>query len=143
MRQAIGRRASGRKVWLAGSCLVCIALTWMYGGPGLEGSEFSGGYITGHILNLSNVGLVLMIAALVLSFFYERLAGFIAVAGSLFCLPFYIYFVAPGLFRDLFNGEYSVPLTSRFVWDNSSIAAILLLLMTLVIGIRAAIRSQS
>ena len=112
----------------------------MSGGPGLEGSEFSGGRITGPILSLSDVGLLLMIAALVLSFFYARIAGFIAAVASLFCLPVYIYLVAPGLFRDIFRGEYSVPLTSRFVWEESSIAAILFLVMTLVISIRTAIR---
>src|SRR5215470_2077625 len=124
-------------LWLAGSCFACIVLNWISGGPGLEGSEFSGGRITGPILNLSDAGLLVFIAALVLSFFYPRIAGLIAVLASVLCLPFYLYLIVPGLFRDVFKGEYSVPLTSRFVWDKSSIVASMLHLVTLGMGVRA------
>jgi hypothetical protein len=123
-------------VWLSASCLACAFLVWNYA-AGLEGTEFSGGRITGPILNLSDLGLLLFVVVTVLSFFYQRIAGFAAILASLFCLPLFIYFTAPGAFLAVFRGEYSVPAPSNFVWNRWGIAGIVALLTTMSVAFQS------
>lgn len=122
-------------IWLAGSCLVCAILLWTYGSD-LEGTEFSGGRITGPLLNAVDLGLILFVAALLLSLFYRRLAAIAALVASLLCLPLYIYLIAPGPFRRVFPGEYSAPTLSNFVWNRSAMLAILSILVAAFLAIR-------
>ena len=114
------------RLWRAGSCLLCIALAWR-NSLAVEGTEFSGGRITGPILMLQNIGTLLFVVALVLTFFSSRIAAATAVIASLLCLPLYLYFTAPGPFRWAFRGEYSVPLRSNFVWDLWAVLAMIML----------------
>lgn len=102
-------------------CLLSLAWVW----PkiaGVEASEFSGGHVTGPLLTLANIGSVLLLFALLVTFVYPRIAASIAFAGLLFCLPLYLYFTAPGPFRRIFKGEYTVLLQASFVWDFWTIA---------------------
>ena len=85
---------------------------------GREGTEFIGGWLTGPLLNLYDVGTFLFVPALLLAFFFRRIAAAFALTASLLCLPLYLYFVAPGPFRSVFRGEYSVPLQASFVWNS-------------------------
>jgi hypothetical protein len=103
----------------------------------LEGSEFSGGSVTGPLLDLYNSGTLLFVAALVLTFFYLRIAAIIAMAASLVCLPLFLYFTAPGPFRRLFPGEYSVPLQARFVWNKFNILGMFILVLAMFVSIRS------
>jgi hypothetical protein len=123
------------KVWQLCLFLVCIALTWMYGND-LGTSEFSGGRITGPILTMFDSGTLLFVAALIVTFFYPRFSAAIGVAASLLCIPLYFYFVAPGPFRWLFRGEYSVPLGTKFVWGKWELAGMLVLGLTAVLSVR-------
>jgi hypothetical protein len=136
------RQPSGRNIWLAVSPLICAGLVWNYA-AGLEGKEFSGGRITGPILNLSDFGLLLFVVATILSFFHQRIAGIVIVLASIFCLPLYIYFTAPGPFRSVFRGKYSVPAPSSFVWRRWAVAGILALFVTMLIGFRAVVKVRS
>jgi hypothetical protein len=68
-------------IWLAAACVTCATLVWSYA-FGLEGTEFSGGRTTGPLLYLSDLGLILFAAALVLTLFYLRVAALMAVVAS-------------------------------------------------------------
>jgi len=72
-----------------------------------------------------DAGTLLFLGALVLTLFYLRIAAAIALAACLSCLPLYLYFAAPGPFRGVFRGEYSVPAPSNFVWNGWTMAGIL------------------
>ncbi len=113
----------------AAGCLLCTVLTWKYGSS-LEGTEFSGGRVTGPILDMKDVGALLFVLAFPLTFFYRRTAAATVLIACLLSLPLYFYFSAPGLFRMLFRGEYSVPLNASFAWDNWAIAGMIALAIT-------------
>lgn len=77
-------------IWLSATCFVCAALVWNYGGN-FDGTEFSGGRTTRTLLHAFDLGLLLFFVALLLSFFYRRLAAVAAVLASLLCLPIYLF----------------------------------------------------
>jgi hypothetical protein len=116
----------GRKLWQAGSCLLCVIAHQRYF-VGLEGTEFRGGRITGPILDSYDVGVVLFVLALLLTFVYPRFAAATGIGASLMCFPLYFYFAAPGPFRRVFPGEYSVPTHGNFVWDRGAMFGIVTL----------------
>ena len=73
--------------------------------------------------------------ALVLTFLRPRIGAALAIVASFLCLPLYLYFIAPGPFRRVFGGEYSVPLQADFVWDRSAIAGLLVFAVAICICI--------
>jgi hypothetical protein len=113
----------GQKLLQAVSCLVCVVVA-QRNSFGLGGTEFSGGHLTGPILDSLEIGSLLFVLALVLTFVRPRIAAALAIAASLLCLPLYLYFTAPGPFRRVFGAEYSVPLQANFVWDRSAIVGV-------------------
>jgi hypothetical protein len=115
-----GMKLGKQKVWQAASCLLCVVVA-QRNSLGLEGTEFNGGRVTGPVLDLRDVGSLLFLLAMFLTFVYPGIAAAIAVVASLLCLPLYLYFTAPGPFRRVFRGEYSVPLQANFVWDKWAI----------------------
>lgn len=83
--------------------------------------------------------------ALVLTFVRPRIAAALAIVASLLCLPLYLYFTAPGPFRRVFGGEYSVPLQANFVWDRSAVLGVLTVavaLCTCIWNLRTVERQQ-
>lgn len=117
------------------ACFVCSVLTWKYASS-LEGTEFSGGRLTGRLLDLEEVGSLLFLLALPLTFFYRRTAAAVILSACALCLPLHLYFTVPGLFRRIFiSAEWSVPSPTSFVWDNWTIAAIVVLAITACIGV--------
>ena len=127
-----------QKVWQAVGCLLCAAVAIRFGSH-LEGTEFSGGRITGPLLQMQNVGTLLFLLALALTFFFRRIAAAVMLLACILCLPLYLFFTAPGPFRWIFRGEWSVPLSGSFVWDWWSIGGI----TTLTLAACACIRSFS
>jgi len=119
-----------QQLWQAISCLLCIAVAWVRLDD-LGASEFSGGWLTGPLFTMAEDGSVLFILAIVLTFFYRRIAAVIALMASLLCLPLYLYFVAPGPFRWVFKGEYFAPLRANFLWNNWAVAGIASLLFAI------------
>jgi hypothetical protein len=83
----------------------------------LDGSEFSGGRVTGPILNLSGYGGYLFLLTAVLALFLLRISSAVAVAAGLPCLPLYLYTIAPGTFRRVFRGDYKEQFVSTFIWS--------------------------
>ena len=86
----------------------------------VDGSEFVGGRITGPLLNLSDAGLLLFCLAVLLLFWFPRFSALIGISASLLVSPLLLYFLAPGPFRRMFRGEWSVPLKSSFAWNTWS-----------------------
>ena len=119
-------------------------MAWGYG-HNLGSTEFSGGRITGPLLNMVDIGLVLFLVALVLTLMSLRIGAAVALTASLLCLPLYVYFTAPGptggdarrstdIVTALLLGvsvssaqsslALSVPLRANYVWDRWSVAGI-------------------
>ena len=61
------------KMMQAAACLLCAAIVWRYGSS-LEGTAFSG-WVTGPLLDMEDVGSLLFRLALLLTFFYRRIAA--------------------------------------------------------------------
>jgi hypothetical protein len=97
------------KLLRAALILICILILAKYGIL-LEESEFPGGWLTGKLLNLYDVGLTLFAASFFLTFLWRRAAAVAGLSAALLCLPLFLYFTFPRVFRRLFPGEYSVPL---------------------------------
>jgi hypothetical protein len=98
-----------QKLWLAASCLLCVIVVWVHLDD-IGASEFSGGWLTGPLFNMADYASVVFLLAVILAFFFRRIASVMALAASVLCMPFYLYFLAPGPFRRVFKGEYSVPI---------------------------------
>lgn len=118
----------------AGICLAGAIVTFIYP-VGLENSEFTGGWLTGRLLNASDVGTWLFVAAVALTFPFRRIACGAMLTAALACLPLYLYIVAPGPFRRIVGGEYSVPLQASFVWDVGAIAGICVLILAIAVSV--------
>ena len=123
-----------QKLLQTASCLVCVVVA-QRNSFGFGGTEFSGGRLTGPILNALDIGSLLFVLALVLTFVRPRIAAVLAIVASLLCLPLYLYFTAPGPFRRVFGGEYSVPLQGNFVRHRSAISGLLAVAVALCICI--------
>ena len=111
---------------MAAACAFCAAIVYIRGRE-LEGTEFSGGSLTGPLLQLNDAGALFFILGLLLTFALQRIAAVTVLLGCLLCLPLCVYFTAPGPYRRLFPGNYSVPLSASFVWDSWSITAMIVL----------------
>ena|SRR5215467_7493465 len=125
-----------QKLWQGAFCLLSVALV-LRNTAGVEATEFSGGRVTGPLLTLSNIGIDLFVLALLVTFVFPRVAASIALAASLFCLPIYLYFTAPGPFRRVFKGEYKGLLQASFVWNLWTIAGMLALGVTAYVCCRS------
>jgi hypothetical protein len=136
LQNYIGTRMALRrqKLLQAASCLVCLVVA-QRSSFGLAGTEFSGGRVTGPILDSLEIGSLLFVLALILTFVRPRIAAALAIGASLLCLPLYLFFTAPGVSRRIFGGEYSVPLQANFVWDRSAIAGVLAVAVAIYICI--------
>ncbi len=123
-----------RELSQAASCLLG-GLMRKYG-PNLEATEFRGGRLTGPLLTLYDVGALLFVPALLLRFFSRRISATITVLAFLLCLPLYLYFTAPGPFRQVFGrANFSVPLQTYFVWDRWSVLGMLTLAVAICISL--------
>lgn len=119
------------------TCALCTVLTWQYGSS-LEGIEFSGGWLTGPLLDLKDVGSLMFVLALFLTIFFRRVAAVVAVASCLMTIPLYLYFIAPGIFR-AFGGEFSVPYTRLFILNRRPLLDLCALSITGYLAVRSAL----
>jgi hypothetical protein len=99
-------------------------------------SEFSGGWLTGKILTMADIGALLFISALVFTIFLPRVGAVVGLVAILLCLPLYLFFIMPGPYQRIFKGEYSEPLQRPFVWNSWAIAGIVGLTFAAVFSIR-------
>ena len=134
-----------QEMWQAISCLLCFIVAWAHLDD-VGASEFSGGWLTGALFKMADYGCTLFFLALFLTFSLRRIAGVTALVASLLIMPFYLYFLAPGPFRRVFKGEYSVPLQTNFVWNTWAVVGIVSLLLAIVVSLfclAAAVRQST
>lgn len=128
-------RSRMRTLQLVGCLLLCAIVGWVFSDP-LGPSEFSGGSVTGPLLSIHDVSGYLFVLAVVLTFFYRRAAAAIGLVATLLAVPLYVYFIAPGPFRAVFDGEYSVPQVRQVVWNNGAAAGLACLLIAAAMCLR-------
>jgi hypothetical protein len=126
----------------AAVALICVLVLAKYATP-LEESEFSGGKVTGILLDLYEIGLVLFVVAFLLAFLWRRIAAVAGLLASLLCLPVFLYQLFPGVFRWLFPGEWKVPLPSHFYLDKWMIFGISMIALALFLNIHMLIRRNA
>jgi hypothetical protein len=102
-----------------------------------EGSEFVGGRITGSVLDLADDGLLLFGLSLLLLFWFPRFSAAIAIAASLLASPLFLYFLAPGPFRRVFKGEWSVSVNSSLAWNTWAAFGIVAVVATLFVSVQS------
>src|SRR5262249_32446444 len=107
-----------QKICLAIACIACLFVAW-HVGVGLDGSEFSGGWLTGPLLSMNDIGSVLFFVALLITAFYPRIAASVAIAAGLSSLPLYVFFLAPVPFAKVFapGHQFSVPTAGGIHWS--------------------------
>jgi hypothetical protein len=111
-------------------CAVMLAFRLVFTA---DGSEFMGGRLTGPLLVLCDCGCLGLIAAVLAAYPLPKFSAAIATLAVFLCMPLPLYFVAPGPFRWLFRGDYSVPLQGPFGSDTWSVAALLTFAAVVVI----------
>lgn len=111
----------------------------------LEGTEFSGGWLTGPLLSMTEIGTVLFALALIVAFLFPRIAAGIALVSSVLCLPLYLYFIAPVHFGQIFGSghQFKVPPGTNFHVDVWVLAGLLILAVTGYLCLHDFRRNQS
>jgi hypothetical protein len=130
------------KVLNAFGCLACTVVLWIHLDQ-LGASEFIGGSLTGPLYGMADLGFLFFLLALVLTFFFRRIAAAIALTAALICLPLYLYALVPGAYHWMFKGEYSVPFGRPFRWDSWAIVGIFSLVIVATLSIRSYLRIQA
>ena len=129
-------KLSKQKLWQAVACLTSTVVLWIridvFGA-----SEFSGGRLTGSLFGMAELGSLLFLLALLLTFFLRRTAATTALAATLLCFPFYLHVLVPGAYRRIFKGEYSVPLDRPFHWDSWAVIGALSLVFAATVSVRS------
>jgi hypothetical protein len=99
---------------------------------GLEVTEFSGGWLTGPLLLMTEIGTVLFALAFIVAFLFPRIAAGIALVSLALCLPLYLYFIAPVHFNQIVGSghEFKVPPSKDFHADVWALAGLLILAVT-------------
>src|SRR6202049_3847259 len=129
------------ELWQAIACLGCTVVLWVHLDD-FGASEFRGGRLTGPLFEMADLGSLLFLLALLLTFFLRRTASAIAIASTLLCFPFYLYVLMPGPYRWIFKGEYSVPLNHPFHWDNWAVVGVVSVLLVATLSLRSYSRTQ-
>src|SRR5258708_17115781 len=91
------------ELWQAGSCVLCIGVAWLHLDD-IGASEFSGGRVTAPLFAMAGIGSFLFIPAIILTFFYRRIAAGIALMAALLFQPLYLFFMGSGPFPLGFQG---------------------------------------
>lgn len=122
-----------KHVWLAVCCLLSLGVAWR-NTSSLDGTEFSGGWLTGQLLSMAELGMLLFLLGFFLTFFLRRLSTAISLIASLLCLPLYTYFIVPAPFGRVFGFGHpsKVPLPNVH-WDVWSVIGTLLSVVTIYI----------
>jgi hypothetical protein len=121
-------------------CVVCAVVGGLFTEQ-LGAAEFSGGTVTGPLLSVHGFSLVLFVLSAVATFFLPPVAAAIGLCAAAASIPLYFFFLAPGLFRAVFGGEWSVPPIGLFAWNAGAAAALAASLFVAVTSVRS-LRAQ-
>ncbi len=119
--------------------LLSIAAIWWIT-DGLDGTEFSGGYITGRLLDGAFIGIITYMISLVTLYWLPRVSAAFSLAASACCLPLLLYFFAPRPFRwaihlTLPAVDWSTPVFQAVVWSRFTVLPLLAVLGTIGIAV--------
>jgi hypothetical protein len=122
---------SSRNAFPSGGYLACVVVV-LCNTNGLEGTEFSGGWLTGPLLSMADIGTVLFVLAFVVTFRTPRIAAALGIASSLLYLPLYLYFLAPVPFSEIFGWghQFKVQPNEAFHWDPWATGGVLTIAVT-------------
>jgi hypothetical protein len=137
------RKPGTQQLALALICLVGVFVA-LQNTKGLEGTEFSGAWLTGPLLSMADIGTVMFLLALVVTFVFPRVAGAIGLASSLLCLPLCLYLTAPGPFNQIFGfgHEFKVQPIGSFHWDRWAITGLLALAAATYVCLRGVLATR-
>lgn len=126
-----------QQIYQASSCVLCVVLA-LKDTDGLEGTEFSGGWLTGPLLSMADVGTLLFVLAVVATFVFPRVAAAIGLASSLLCLPLYLFDIAPVPFAQVFarGHEFKGYVAPGLHWTTWPVTGLLALAVTVYVCIR-------
>jgi hypothetical protein len=133
--------SKGKFLQVLGSIL-CLAIEWKLTGS-LESTEFAGGIVTGPLLHITYAGLLLFTASLLSVLWLGRFSAIAGLLASLLSLPLALLFLAPGPFRHVVGGIWSVPLQSSFVLNEWTVGWFVVLLLTATICVKNLRRQKS
>ena len=130
-------RPQKQQSWLALSCFACVVVV-LRNTSRFEGTEFSGGWLTGPLLSMANIGAVLFVLALIVTFLAPYIAGVLGLASSLLCLPLYLYLVAPVPFTEIFGfgHQFKAQPSGGSHWEPWAIGGVLTLAGTTYVCLR-------
>ncbi len=86
---------------------------------------------------MADLGSLLFLVALLMTMFFPRVAAAIALVAALLCLPFYLYILMSGPYRQIFKGEYSVPLQRPFVWNSWAVVGAISLVIAAFLSLHS------
>jgi hypothetical protein len=136
------RKLAKEKTWQAVACIAGTVILWIHLDD-FGASEFSGGWLTGSLFRMADLGSLFFLVASVLTFFLRRTAATIALVAVLLCFPFYLYILMPGPYRWIFKGEYSVPLHHPFHWNTWAAVGVFSLLLAALLSLRSYFKIQA
>jgi hypothetical protein len=125
---------------LAAVCLLCASVSVVCSLV-LEPTEFGGGWVTSRLLSLNDVSAALFLLSAALTFFRPRTAAAIGLVAVAFAMPLCTYFLAPGVFRMVVRGEYSVPAYSFFGTSPSVLMPSAVLIAAAALCVRRVVRT--
>lgn len=119
------RKPDAGQAFQAASFLLCVYLALRLT-SGLQGTEFSEGWLTGPLLSMADSAIILFALALILTLLSPRIAAAIGIVSSLLCLPLYCFVIAPVPFAHTFapGHELSVQPAPGFHWQTLTVTAL-------------------
>ena len=125
-------------------CLICALLT-LRATDGYEGTEFSGGWLTGPLLSFAEIGVLLFVLALVGTFVLTRVAAVVGTGAALLSLPLFLFFFAPVPFARLVapGHEFSVMPSPGLHWETGTVSGLVMLGITIALCVRNGTRRQA
>jgi hypothetical protein len=131
------RKPDAGQAFQAASFLPCVSLALKLT-SGLDGTEFSGGWLTGALLSMADNAIILFILALVLTFFFPRVAAAIGLLSSLLCVPLCCFFIAPVPFAQVFarSHEFKDQPSPGFHWHAWPVVTLFAVALTCYLCIR-------
>jgi hypothetical protein len=131
------RKPDAGQVFQAISFLICACLAFQIT-SGLDGTEFSGGRLTGPLLSMANGGTVLFAFALLVTFLLPRIAAGIGLVSSLLSVPLCAFLIAPVPFAQVFDHghEFKFQPTPGFHWQSWPVATLFAVALACYLCIR-------